>query len=262
MKDTLQEICAATLEKVKQRQQQLTEAQLLEQARITEPPRGFTSALARKAAAKQTALIAEIKKASPSRGLIRADFSPEAIAVAYAESGATCLSVLTEEDYFQGHTDYLMQARTAVNLPVLRKDFMLEPYQIVESRAIGADAILLIMAALTDSQAKALEDTALELQMDVLIEVHDDKELARALALKSPLIGINNRNLRTLEVNLSTAEILKPLVPSNRISVCESGISSSQDIKRMHECGIYTFLVGEYLMKQQDISAATRGLIG
>ena len=262
MTDVLAEICAEKRAHVARAKAALPEATLL--ARLAEAPplRPFAAALERHLAAGRFGLIAEIKKASPSAGLIRADFNPPAFARAFAAGGASCLSVLTDGPYFQGSDDDLRAARRQVELPVLRKDFILDPYQILESRHIGADCVLLIMAALSDPLASELAAAAAELGLDVLAEVHDGAELERALRLGVRMIGINNRNLKTLQTDLATTERLAPEVPADRLVVAESGIRRPEDLGRLAAAGARCFLVGETLMREPDLAAATRHLLG
>jgi indole-3-glycerol phosphate synthase len=261
MSDVLQRICADKRQHVAAQQARHPLTELQEAARSAPPPRGFISKLQRTISSGYYALIAEIKKASPSKGLIRANFDPPSLACAYAAGGATCLSVLTDVPHFLGDDAYLIAARAAVNLPILRKDFLLEPYQIIESRALGADCILLILAALNDAEASELEGVAVDYGMDVLIEVHNAEEMARALKLKSPLIGVNNRNLKTLAVDLATTEALAAMAPSDRLLVSESGLGSRADLDRMASVGARCFLIGETLMRQDDVTAAVQALL-
>lgn len=261
MSDTLTKITADTAKHVAKCKARRPMAEIEKAAKAADAPRGFAKALKRAIAAGRYGLIAEIKKASPSKGLIRPDFDPPALAKAYERGGASCLSVLTDEPYFQGKDEFLVQARAATKLPVLRKDFMIDPYQIVEARAIGADCVLLIMACLDDQIAAELAKLAHLWGMDVLIEVHDGGELERALAIDGDLVGVNNRNLKTLTVDLATTEKLAPKVPKDRVLVAESGLGSPADLARMAKVGASAFLIGESFMRKPDVEAAVRDIL-
>jgi indole-3-glycerol phosphate synthase len=261
MSDVLEKICDDKRAELRARKTRLPMGRLVEEAAHAPPPRGFANALADAVAGGRYGLIAEIKRASPSKGVIRADFDPASLARAYEAGGASCLSVLTDTPYFQGCDEHLTAARAAVELPVLRKDFMLDPYQIIESRALGADCVLLIMAALDDALAHDLEQTAFAHGMDTLVEIHNEPELERALKLSPALIGINNRNLKTLDTDIDTTRRLAPLVPDGRVVVSESGLNTPDDLAGMAAVGARCFLIGESLMRESDVEAATRALV-
>jgi indole-3-glycerol phosphate synthase len=254
--DVLEKILAVKREEIVAVRKEIDENALLAQAKTASPVRGFEAALRAKIATGNAAVIAEIKKASPSKGVIRENFDPPAIAASYENGGAACLSVLTDEQFFKGCAQYLMDARAACNIPVLRKDFMIDPYQVAQARAWGADCILLIVAALADQQMQELEDCATELGMDVLVEIHDAQELDRALSLHSPLLGINNRNLRTFDVTLDTTLNLLSLLPENKLVVTESGILVAGDVNTMRDAKVDAFLIGEAFMRAPDPGAA------
>jgi len=250
--DILNTILQRKSEEIAERSENVSMQEMIKRAQVADPVRGFIAAIEKRIANEQSAVIAEIKKASPSKGILRENFDPAAIARSYEQHGAACLSVLTDRDFFQGGEDYLQQARKACSLPVIRKDFIIDPYQVFEARAINADCILLIVAALDDGSLQALLDQAHELQMDVLMEVHDDAELERALETGARLIGINNRNLRTFETSLSTTIDMLDKIPADRIVVTESGIHTVQDVQLMREHDVNTFLVGEAFMKADE----------
>jgi indole-3-glycerol phosphate synthase len=258
--DILEKILRVKREEVAAAKRARPLAAVRAEAESADPPRGFVAAIRAKIAAGEPAVIAEIKKASPSKGLLREQFDPAQIAGSYARHGAACLSVLTDVQFFHGHPDYLGTARTASGLPALRKDFLIDPWQVFESRALGADCVLLIVAALDDSQLAELEAVAHSLGMAVLVEVHDESELNRALKLSTPLLGVNNRSLRTFETHLETTLSLLPRIPPSKVLVTESGILGPGDVKRMREAGVHAFLVGEAFMRAPDPGAALRAL--
>lgn len=261
MKDILKEICENKLRELAPAKTKVSLSEVKKAAERAAKPRGFIKALEKKKPLSKPALIAEVKKKSPSKGIIREDFNHTEIAEIYQKAGADCISVLTDEKYFAGKNSYLKDIASKVSVPLIRKDFMLEPYQIYESRALGADCILLIIAALELSKAQELERIAHDMGMDVLIEVHDEKELETALKLKSKLVGVNNRNLKTMEVSLENGKRLSKLIPDGYIKVCESGIYNNQEVKEMMQAGFHAFLVGESLMRENDIEKAVKALI-
>lgn len=258
----LEEICAVKKAHVTTKRAEMNLCEIKTRLHESEPPRGFKHALTAKCDNGNIALIAEVKKASPSKGIIRANFNPVEIAQTYQDNGAACLSVLTDEPYFQGKDDYFTAIRAAVKIPMLRKDFMVDPYQIYESRLLGADCILLIMAALSDEEAREMYEISLELGMDVLAETHDEQEIERAIKLEKAIIGVNSRNLKTLDVNLQTAMDLGKIIPSTRLKIAESGIANHNDIKRLKEASYQGFLIGESLMRQNNIARATQKFLG
>ncbi len=262
MSDVLHKILLDKQEHVRHQKTIISDIELKRSIEDQTKPRGFIRTLRQKQHENTYGLIAEIKKASPSKGLIRSDFNPATLAEQYQKGGACCLSVLTDIPYFQGHDSYIKSVRDQVNLPVLRKDFMIDLYQITESRALGADCILIIMAALSDQQAHELTEHAQQLGMDVLVEVHNEAELQRALSLNTEMVGINNRNLKTLEIDLATTEKLSVHVPKDRLLVAESGLYQHSDLSRMAKTGATTFLIGESLMRQTDVTLATRTILG
>ena len=256
----LQKIYQDKLIEVRNKKKQISAEELCSQCKKAQP-KDFIQALKQKIANDQTAIIAEVKKASPSKGIIRADFDPIIIAKTYENNGATCISVLTDEKYFMGKNEYLRQIHQNVNLPILRKDFIIDPYQVWESKSIGADCILLIMTMLDQNQAIELEQTAIDSNLSVLVEIHDEEDLQKALKLKSNLIGINNRNLKTFETTLEISKNLAPKIPQNKIIICESGINNKSDIIQMQKIGINSFLIGESLIRQSNIALALNKLL-